>query len=307
MLYFRTGQSRLSFLLDRIIALTRRPHRLPSKLADRVPMMKLLDMLYGLSPRAGRMLCWFWYQHMSRLDKDADMTFMNYGYAELDPAAAVLPLDARFEPDRYCIQLYHHVASAVDLVGRDVLEVGCGRGGGTAYIARSLGPRTTVGLDLAGRAVEFCRRHHAAPGLSFAQGAAEAMPFPDQCFDVVVNVESSHCYFSMDRFLAEVRRVLRPGGFLLLADRRECGTIPVLREQLGRSGLEVRSESRITANIVRALDLDEQRKLELIHRKVPFVLRKPFKHFAATRSTSLYRAFCNGSWEYLNFILRKAA
>jgi ubiquinone/menaquinone biosynthesis C-methylase UbiE len=294
-------------VLDRILALACRPHRLPSKLADRVPVMKLLDMFYGLSPGAGRLLCWFWYQHMSRLDKDVDMTFMNYGYADLDPAAGLLPLDPEFEPDRYCIQLYHHVASQVELAGRDVLEVGCGRGGGAAYVARSLRPRSTVGMDLAGKAVDFCRRHHVVPRLSFAQGAAEALPFPDQSFDVILNVESSHCYSSMDRFLTEVRRVLRPAGFLLLADRRERSMVPLLREQMNRSGLQVLSEDRITANIVRALDLDDSRKQSLIHSKVPVVLRKAFKHFAATRNTSLYRAFCAGSWEYLSFVLRKPA
>ncbi len=269
--------------------------------------MKLLDLFYSVSPRAGRLLCWYWYQHMSRLDKDIDMTFMNYGYADLDQAAPVLPLAGAPEADRYCIQLYHHVASRVEIAGRDVLEVGCGRGGGATYIARALQPRTTVGMDLAGKAVDFCTRHHSVPGLSFVQGAAESMPFPDRSFDVVINVESSHCYSSMDRFLSEVRRVLRPDGFLVLADRRARDTIPLLREQLNRSGLKLVNETRITANVVRALELDNERKLALIHRKVPYLLRKAFKHFAATRGTSLYRAFCRGSWEYLSFVLRKAA
>jgi ubiquinone/menaquinone biosynthesis C-methylase UbiE len=43
-------------------------------------------------------------------------------------------------------------------------------------------------------------------------GDAENLPFPQVSFDAVINVESAHCYGSIERFLAEVHRVLRPGG-----------------------------------------------------------------------------------------------
>jgi len=48
---------------------------------------------------------------------------MNYGYAELN--GTELDLQGELEKDRYFIQLYHHVAAAVDLNGKKVLEVGC--------------------------------------------------------------------------------------------------------------------------------------------------------------------------------------
>src|SRR3546814_7009494 len=98
------------------------------------------------------------------------------------------------EPDRYSIQLYHQTAAALDWTGLDGLEVGCGRGGGASYVARYLKPRSLVGLDIADRAIEFCRRRHAAPGLSFVSGDAQKLPFPDESFDVVLNVESSGSY-----------------------------------------------------------------------------------------------------------------
>ncbi|QDU31359.1 Phthiotriol/phenolphthiotriol dimycocerosates methyltransferase [Anatilimnocola aggregata] len=55
-------------------------------------------------------------------------------------------------------------------------------------------------------------------GLSFVVGDAENLPFEDDTFDAVVNVESSHCYRSDPAFLAQVRRVLRTGGHVLFAD-----------------------------------------------------------------------------------------
>src|SRR5687768_12386325 len=100
-------------------------------------LTSIIDFVMDRSPTARRKLIRFWYQLLSRIDTQAVMLFMNYGYADLGSEA---PLEA---PDvdasqRHCAHLYHHVAGAVGLNGRDVLEVGCGRGGGAAYIKRYL-------------------------------------------------------------------------------------------------------------------------------------------------------------------------
>jgi SAM-dependent methyltransferase len=144
-----------------------------------------------------------------------------------------------------------------------------------------------------------------ADGLVFVCGDAVALPFEDGSFDAVINVESSHCYSSMRVFLCEVHRTLRPGGHLLLADRRDRRGVEVLRGQLLRSGFKIVREHRITPNIVRALDLDDERRLALFHQGVPRLWRKMFKQFAAFPGTSLYESFRKGRWEYLSFVLRK--
>ena len=74
-----------------------------------------------------------WYSLVAKLDNHGQETFMNYGYAELDGAAP--PLPARFDVHRYAVQLYRHVVSRAELRGKDVLEIGCGRGGGASYVA----------------------------------------------------------------------------------------------------------------------------------------------------------------------------
>ena len=199
------------------------------------------------------------------------------------------------------------MASGVDLRGRDVLEIGCGRGGGASYVARYLGPRSVTGMDLAPNAVEFRKRHYAHDCLHFVCGDAVALQFEDVSFDAVINIESSHCYSSMRKFLSEVHRVLRPGGHLMLADRRERRRAETLRTQLQRSGFQIISQRRITPNILHALDLDNERRMALIHRGVPGLTRKLFKQFAATSGTSMYESFRKGDWEYLSFVLRKSA
>jgi ubiquinone/menaquinone biosynthesis C-methylase UbiE len=266
---------------------------------NRVPYM-----VFDVSPTIGRVFVRLWYQVITPFDSARAMTFMNYGYADPDGADR-LELDPADEVNRYCIQLYHHLTRAVDIAGRDVLEVGCGRGGGSDFIARYLKPRSVTGLDLAHKAVSFCTSHYTAPGLNWVQGDAEALKFPDESFDVVINVESSHYYRSMARFLSEVRRVLRPGGHLLLVDFRSRRDVPRWRAQFDTSGLEVIREETITPNIFRALALDNQRKLDLIHGHVPWLFRKVFKEFASTQGTATWESFRQSHWEYLSFILRK--
>jgi SAM-dependent methyltransferase len=269
-------------------------------------IVQIFALIARLSPGARRAGWRVLYEYLARMDRGADWAFMNYGFVNLDPAAAPPVLEPADEPDRFCIQLYHHVAGAVDLRGRDVLEVGCGRGGGCSYIGRYLQPRSVVGVDLSRRGVSLCTRHHARRGLSFLQGDAESLPLEDGSFDVVVNVESSHCYGSMPRFLSEVRRVLRPGGYFLFADLRPAGEVAQLRGHLRVPGLDVLQEETITPGVLAALARDSERKRALIHRKAPRLIRHQIREFAGLTGSSVYEDFRYGRAEYLRFILRKA-
>jgi ubiquinone/menaquinone biosynthesis C-methylase UbiE len=268
-------------------------------------LTNIVDLVMEVSPAARRRLIRFWYQMLSRIDKEAVMPYMNYGYADLDPHAPPLALDETDAVHRYNIQLYDHVAGAVDLAGKDVLEVGCGRGGGLAYVARYLRPRTATGVDFSDRAIAFCARQHRPSGARFVPGDAEALPFADASFDAVVNVESSHCYNGMDRFVGEVYRVLRPGGHLLYADFREADAIAGLRRTLARPGFTIVADCPITLNIVRALDLDNDRKLELIRRYAPRAIEARFAQFAGLRGTRIYEGFRTGQLDYRSFVLQK--
>ena len=266
----------------------------------------LCDLPSILPQRLQRAVRRRWYEYLSKMDQEANMLFMNYGWADLDPGAEEIPLSDEDEPNRYCIQLYHHVASAVDLSSLDVLEVGSGRGGGSSYMMRYLKPRSVVGVDIAHAAIRFCNRHYQISHLSFVRGDAESLHFDDRSFHAVVNIESSHCYRSMERFLTGVCRVLKPDGYFLFADYRGKEQLDTLRRQLRQSGLTLLKEQRITPNVLRALDLDSARKLQLIKEKVPTILRGVFNEFAGMRGTrSAYNRFDTGDKEYLSFVLQK--
>ena len=243
-----------------------------------------------------------WYWLVSRLDKNARVTLLNYGYAD---DGMELGLREEDKANEYPIRLYHHVASAICLKGLDVLEVGCGRGGGASYIARYLEPQSVTGIDVCREAIKFCQKHYSVNGLSFSHGDALNAPFGDHSFDVVINVESSHRYASMNRFLREVHRVLRPGGHFLFADFRYGRSVGLLRKQLNDSGLRITREQRITPNVVKALSSDDKRRSSLVKELVPRFLRKPAEEFAGTKGTALYESLVTGKREYLCFALQK--
>lgn len=233
-----------------------------------------------------------------------DVTFLNYGYAPLDTNEAGVSLhpdDAHHEAG---IRLYERVTSSVDLAGRDVLEVGSGRGGGTSYVARYRQPRTMTGLDLAPRAVAFCQRRHRADNLKFLEGDAEQLPFPDESFDAVINVESSHCYPSFDRFLSEVSRVLRPGGAFLFTDMRPPHQVAEMRDKL-RSVFTVAEEECITPGVSNSLKIHSERHNAMISAHVPKILQPMIRGFAAVEGSDLFEALKNSELEYVRFVLRK--
>ena len=258
----------------------------------------LRDRRYFFGRRAA-----FLYELMGRVFRNAtDWRFMNYGYAP--EGGAGLDLRPEDQAERYCAELYHLVASQADVTGLDVLDVGSGRGGGASLVHRYLGPRSTTGMDIAESAVAFCRKVHGGiEGLSYRQGDSMDMPFQDGSFDVVLNVESAHCYPDRQAFLAEVLRVLRPGGYFLHTDFTAVGARP--DPGVIAAGFDEVGAHDITAGVVRALNLDHDRRHQLIHRRIPFGFRKLFGLWAGTRDSWIYDDFAAGRRRYIVCRARK--
>ncbi|MDO9580466.1 MAG: class I SAM-dependent methyltransferase [Bacteroidales bacterium] len=172
----------------------------------------------------------FWYWYLSSIDKNAEVIFMNYGYSKNNHKIELKETD---EKNRYSIQLYHLIATGVDIEGKDILEVGCGRGGGLSYIYRYLSPNFVTGVDLNRKAINFCNKKYSTERIKFLQANAQKLTFPKDSFDVVINIESSHRYSEIDLFLDEVYRVLKPSGFFLFTDFRDNIEIEKLNTQFG--------------------------------------------------------------------------
>ena len=151
---------------------------------------------------------------------------------------------------------------------------------------RTFKPAEYTGLDYNPDGVAYCSEHHKLPGLNFVHGNAEDLPFPDNSFDAVVNVEASHAYPTLSKFLSEVARVLKPGGDFLYADFRGRPEFPVWEGALDAMPLRQVSKRVINADVVRSLDDSAQHKLDLISHQLPKLLpavRPPLRRRARYR------------------------
>ncbi len=197
--------------------------------------------------------------------------FLNLGYYLTNTEIPVLDLHQDDEIFRPQIQLYHHIVTTIDIINKDVLEVGCGMGGGASFIMRYLGPKSVTAVDISKASIDYCNKEYSKiNGLTFKQADAERLPFNQGSFDVVLNIESSHCYPSLQNFIQSVYKVLRPGGYFLHADMfldanklhgknqrkiskissRSYNSFKTLCKQ---SGFEIRQTEDITDNVLLSL------------------------------------------------------
>ncbi|MDP6532795.1 MAG: class I SAM-dependent methyltransferase [Candidatus Marinimicrobia bacterium] len=267
---------------------------------------KLFSKIIHLSPTIRRTIWKWWYQKLASKHVGKNWRFMNYGYAQLNGSSPIEFRNEEDKEDRYFIQLYHHVASEAAPQGKKVLEVGSGRGGGSWYVASYLHPEHMTGLDYSENAVELANGFFKEANLNYVQGDAESLPFESESFDAVINVESSHCYGSMESFVSEVYRVLKPGGIFSWADLRGAGDVEELDSVFDNSGLTKVKDEVITENVIKALDGITERKEKAIHQFVPGFIRSAFSDFAAVKGSRVYNSFAEGRMVYLSKVFHKS-
>ena len=115
--------------------------------------------------------------------------------------------------------------------GETVLDVGSGGGIDTILAARRVGPDgKAVGLDILQEMCERGRRHATEAGVEgwteFVTGEMEDIPLPDESIDVVISNGVLNLSARKSRALAEMYRLLRPGGRICMADLTVEGELP---------------------------------------------------------------------------------
>jgi GT2 family glycosyltransferase/SAM-dependent methyltransferase len=135
-------------------------------------------------------------------------------------AASALP----FTGERYVPQIggdirlehLHRYAAARELLrGKIVLDIACGEGYGSNLLATTA--QSVIGVDISDKAIDHARAKYVRDNLSFKTGSCLQIPMEDKSVDAVVCLETLEHVREQARLLSELRRVLRPGGLLVIS------------------------------------------------------------------------------------------
>src|ERR1035437_3295480 len=116
------------------------------------------------------------------------------------------------------LEHYQRYAVTLDVVaGKGVLDLACGEGYGS-FLMASVAAKVT-GVDVSAEAVKHANSNYAikANNLKFQKGSAASLKLRDASFDVVVSFETIEHLDEQSKMLAEIRRVLRPDGVLIIS------------------------------------------------------------------------------------------
>lgn len=143
---------------------------------------------------------------------------VHWGYWE-NPEKTTPSDDEFAQAAEHLSKLFFKLAAITD--GQALLDVGCGFGGTIASLNETYKRMRLVGTNIDERQLERARQKIQAMGgnsIEFQQGDACALPFADNSFDTVLAVECVFHFSSREAFFKEARRVLKPGGHLVLSD-----------------------------------------------------------------------------------------
>ena len=261
---------------------------------------------YAELPKILRRPLWkIWHKYLLGKDLSYDVTCLNYGYTELSGPDDLPGSEEPHIKEHYCLQLYDQVVQGIHIADKNVLEIGCGRGGGAAYLMNKYNPASYLATDISAHLIKQNNKFYQQERLSFAVANAEELKFPDNYFDVVINVESSRCYTDIESFIRHTYRVLIAGGHFCFTDLRYIVEYQDLRSAFLAQDLEIVEERDITKNVVKALQLDKQRRKTLVSEKLPKFLESSAMEFAGIEGSKRYQLFEDGEMGYYKLILQK--
>ncbi|TYP76805.1 class I SAM-dependent methyltransferase [Paenibacillus methanolicus] len=186
-------------------------------------------------------------------------TFLNYGYVPTGNEQ-----HAAIEPDevwnRNSVKLLLEVVGGTAIRERDVIDIGCGRGGNIAALHKYFKPLSMVGLDICPANIAYCSAKSRLTEASYLVGDAENIPFADESFDVVLNIESAHAYPNRARFYQEVYRILRHGGVFLYTELMLEEEVVQNVRLLEEAGLSVIRNQDVTSNVLLSCDENAEQR-----------------------------------------------
>lgn len=131
-----------------------------------------------------------------------------------------------------------------------VLDIGCGPGAAV----RNAAPRVqrAIGVDRAEAMVEIARRRSSGhTNVEFHVASAEELPFPDHSIDVAWTIHAFHHWETPDAGIAEVARIIRPGGRFLIVETETTGSHGLSRERADEVAARLQRDGFASATVAK--------------------------------------------------------
>lgn len=260
----------------------------------------------------------FWvifYDLTCTLFPSKEINQINYGYAPLNQNGHLIEIPSEYEKERMSLQLYYRTVTCLqnreNLDGLTVLEVSSGRGGGLEFLTKNYRIKKAIGLDLSANNVEWCKTTYAHNKiLEFVVGDAES--FVDDgaiqagSVDVVISVDSAHLYPHFDRFVHQCGKALKKGGFLCISDFMAVERFPVREEILeNETTMKIVKKEQTTKNILHAMDIDGERRKQLVDQHTIRFLKFYFKWQTGAKGSRIYNLLSSGQFVGAGWLLEK--
>ena len=151
---------------------------------------------------------------------EAFSTHVHWGYWN-EPEKAEISLESFFAATDRLSEQHFSMTDIKD--GMKILDTGCGFGGTLGLLNKSYSKMDLHGLNVDARQVERARtkvlpREGSDNKITFKVGDACQLDYPDNSFDMVIAVECIFHFSSREKYLQEVKRILKPGGKLVVSD-----------------------------------------------------------------------------------------
>ena len=148
--------------------------------------------------------------HNKLLNKIKFYDFMNHGY---DPVSNLLDKDFIMKREA---SLYLKLLENIDTNNKNILDVGCGRGGGVALYKKYFNFKNVYGCDITDVNIDYAKSKH--KDINFKVANAENLTYDKNTFDIITNVESMSLYIDQSKFLKNVIKLLKSDGLFICTD-----------------------------------------------------------------------------------------
>ncbi|GAB6140102.1 hypothetical protein JCM14076_08310 [Methylosoma difficile] len=235
------------------------------------------------------------------------MIFFNTGLVPIDDEVFASGITDTQNPQA---QTYHEAIKAYRRLTdwhdtHQVLEVGCGLGGGMHYLRRMLPSACLVAIDLSMSAI---RRSRKLAPCFYAQADAHALPFQDASFDWILVVECLH-KLNVEHFFLEAGRILKPEGVICIVDFRAT-TFQAISQRLQAActaqGLHIAEMTDLTERVLQFAEQPQQHQHTLLN-AIPWPFRWLGRELLVTPGSNRHSSYVQGQRCYYLCAVQKPA